>query len=73
MSGKVAAMVAVAAKTPMAVRYLSHRRSKSWGWAFVSPISALSKPFSTGKREGSNKSNSNSNSNTIPSLLTVGG
>ncbi|GMP92242.1 hypothetical protein CsSME_00042549 [Camellia sinensis var. sinensis] len=73
MSGKVAVMVAAVAETPVMVRHLSHGMSKSWGWAFVSPINTLSKPFSTGKRKGSNKNNTNNNSNTISSLLALGG
>ncbi|KAL7204301.1 hypothetical protein ACSBR2_017384 [Camellia fascicularis] len=72
MSGKAAAVA-------VAVRHLSHERSKSWGWSFVSPIRALSKPSSIGKMEGSNKNNTNTNINTIPNLnaiptlLAVGG
>ncbi|CAL5415499.1 unnamed protein product [Camellia sinensis] len=63
MSGKAAAPA----------RHLSHGRSKSWGWAFASPIRALSKPSSTGKREGSSKNTTNTtpNLNAIPSLLAV--
>ncbi|KAM3323916.1 putative protein DDB [Capsicum chacoense] len=49
---------------------LVHGRSKSWGWAFASPMRALSKTTSTGKRTASNK-NATPNLAAIPSLLTA--
>ncbi|KAJ9154516.1 hypothetical protein P3X46_027839 [Hevea brasiliensis] len=55
---------------------LAHGRSRSWGWAFASPMRAFSKPSSKdGKRdirEASNKNNA-PNLNAIPSLLAVRG
>ncbi|CAK9145591.1 unnamed protein product [Ilex paraguariensis] len=51
--------------------HLAHGRSKSWGWAFASPIRAFSKP-SSGKREATNK-NTTPNLAAIPSLLVAGG
>ncbi|KAK2990122.1 hypothetical protein RJ640_014791 [Escallonia rubra] len=56
---------------PVAGPQLAHGRSKSWGWAFASPIRAFSKP-STGKREGPSK-NPQPNLAAIPSLLAVRG
>lgn len=47
---------------------LVHARSKSWGWAFASPMRAFSKP--SGKRDSSNK-NATPNLSAIPSLLAV--
>lgn len=56
---------------------LSHGRSKSWGWAFASPMRALSKPSSSkaeykdgGKR---NVTANKPNLAAIPSLLAVRG
>ncbi|KDP27815.1 hypothetical protein JCGZ_18895 [Jatropha curcas] len=56
---------------------LAHGRSRSWGWAFASPMRAFSKPSSKdGKRdiirEASNK-NTTPNLSAIPSLLAVRG
>lgn len=62
------------AKTPGShhhLRNLAHARSKSWGWAFASPIRAFSKP-SSGKREASTK-NATPNLAAIPSLLVARG
>ncbi|CAA3011374.1 uncharacterized protein LOC111371485 [Olea europaea var. sylvestris] len=56
--------------TPASVRNLSHKRSKSWGWAFASPMRAFSKP-SFGKRVSSANKNAVPNLSAIPSLLTV--
>ncbi|KAL3505712.1 hypothetical protein ACH5RR_031094 [Cinchona calisaya] len=54
--------------------HLAHGRSKSWGWAFASPMRAFGKPSSNGKRsEASNKNNATPNLAAIPSLLAVGG
>ncbi|XWS14099.1 hypothetical protein CRYUN_Cryun36dG0094000 [Craigia yunnanensis] len=55
---------------------LVHGRSKSWGWAFVSPMRAFSKPSSKdGKRDTiireSNNMNTTPNLAAIPSLLAV--
>ncbi|KAJ0093831.1 hypothetical protein Patl1_25035 [Pistacia atlantica] len=56
--------------------HLAHGRSKSWGWAFASPMRAFSKPSSKdGKRdhiirEAANK-NTTPNLAAIPSLLAV--
>lgn len=47
---------------------VSHGRSKSWGWAFASPIRAFSRP--SGKRGVTNK-NTSPNLAAIPSLLAV--
>ncbi|KAI5650817.1 hypothetical protein M9H77_36822 [Catharanthus roseus] len=58
-----------ATTTPASVGHLAHGRSKSWGWAFASPMRAFSKP-SNGKREVSNK-NATPNLAAIPSLLAV--
>ncbi|KAL6571593.1 hypothetical protein OROHE_003236 [Orobanche hederae] len=54
--------------------------SKSWVWAFASPMRAFGKPLN-GKRDDNNNNNNNNNSNkneatnleAIPSLLTVRG
>ncbi|KAJ4834088.1 hypothetical protein Tsubulata_016287 [Turnera subulata] len=56
---------------------LAHGRSRSWGWAFASPMRAFSKPSSKdGKRDiirqGSSK-NPTPNLSAIPSLLAVRG
>ncbi|GFQ07315.1 hypothetical protein PHJA_002875600 [Phtheirospermum japonicum] len=58
---------------------VSHIKSKSWVWAFASPIRAFGKP-SHGKRDANNKNNNNSSSknaspnlDAIPSLLAVSG
>ncbi|KAJ4722150.1 Vitellogenin-like protein [Melia azedarach] len=58
---------------------LAHGRSKSWGWAFASPMRAFGKPSSSkdGKRdhiirESANK-NTTPNLAAIPSLLAVRG
>lgn len=52
---------------------LVHGRSKSWGWAFASPMRAFSKTSSSsGKRAASNK-NATPNLAAIPSLLTARG
>ncbi|CAI9776223.1 unnamed protein product [Fraxinus pennsylvanica] len=56
--------------TPGSVRNLSHKRSKSWGWAFASPMRAFSKP-SFGKRDSSANKNAVPNLAAIPSLPTV--
>ncbi|CAA2980084.1 uncharacterized protein LOC111393383 [Olea europaea var. sylvestris] len=56
--------------TPGSVRNLSHGRSKSWGWAFASPMRAFSKP-SSGKRDSSANKNAAPNLAAIPSLLAV--
>lgn len=52
---------------------LAHGRSRSWGWAFASPMRAFTKT-SSGKREASS-SNKNTTPNlaAIPSLLTARG
>uniref|UniRef100_A0A5B6YI72 Uncharacterized protein n=1 Tax=Davidia involucrata TaxID=16924 RepID=A0A5B6YI72_DAVIN len=60
-----------AVSAPAPAGHLAHGRSKSWGWAFASPIRAFSKP-SSGKREASNK-NTTPNLAAIPSLLAVRG
>ncbi|OMO53623.1 hypothetical protein CCACVL1_28490 [Corchorus capsularis] len=58
---------------------LVHGRSKSWGWAFASPMRAFSKPSSKdGKRDAtiireSNSKNTTPNLSAIPSLLAVRG
>ncbi|KAK6122609.1 hypothetical protein DH2020_043645 [Rehmannia glutinosa] len=52
---------------------LSHGRSKSWGWAFASPMRAFGKP-SNGKRDNnSSTKNATPNLDAIPSLLAVSG
>ncbi|XWS53597.1 hypothetical protein CRYUN_Cryun10bG0015000 [Craigia yunnanensis] len=55
---------------------LVHGRSKSWGWAFASPMRAFSKP-SSGKKDTivreSNNKNTTPNLAAIPSLLAVRG
>ncbi|XP_044485159.1 uncharacterized serine-rich protein C215.13-like [Mangifera indica] len=56
---------------------LVHGRSKSWGWAFASPMRAFTKPSKDGKkdhiiREAANKSTT-PNLSAIPSLLSVRG
>lgn len=56
--------------TPGSARNLSHGRSKSWGWAFASPMRAFSKP-SSGKRNSSANKNAVPNLAAIPSLLAV--
>ncbi|GMP76748.1 hypothetical protein CsSME_00033292 [Camellia sinensis var. sinensis] len=59
--------------TPAAVAVaVVHGRSKSWGWAFTSPIRAFKPSSFSGKREVSNKTTT-PNLNAIPSLLTVRG
>lgn len=57
--------------TATTVRHLAHGRSKSWGWAFASPMRVFSsnKP-SNSKREASNK-HATPNLAAIPSLLAV--
>ncbi|KAM1083399.1 hypothetical protein ACFX13_022224 [Malus domestica] len=54
---------------------LVHVRSRSWGWAFASPMRAFSKPSSKdGKREiirQASDKNTAPNLNAIPSLLSV--
>ena len=54
---------------------LVHGRSRSWGWAFASPMRAFSKPTSKdGKRDiirQASDKNSTPNLSEIPSLLTV--
>ncbi|KAB1213971.1 hypothetical protein CJ030_MR5G017234 [Morella rubra] len=56
---------------------LVHSRSKSWGWAFASPMRAFSKPSSKdGKRDiirQASDKNTTPNLAAIPSLLAVGG
>ncbi|XP_075653075.1 uncharacterized protein LOC142623519 [Castanea sativa] len=56
---------------------LVHGRSKSWGWAFASPMRAFSKPNSKdGKRDiirQASDKNANPNLAAIPSLLAVRG
>ncbi|KAI8561686.1 hypothetical protein RHMOL_Rhmol04G0359600 [Rhododendron molle] len=56
-----------------AAAVVRHGRSKSWGWAFASPLRALNKHPSNGKREGSNKKKNTSpmtpNIHAIPSIL----
>ncbi|KAF3456241.1 hypothetical protein FNV43_RR00891 [Rhamnella rubrinervis] len=56
---------------------LVHGRSRSWGWAFASPMRAFSKPTSKdGKRDiirQASDKNSTPNLSAIPSLLTVRG
>ncbi|KAI3459261.1 hypothetical protein Pfo_015924 [Paulownia fortunei] len=54
------------------VGHLSHGRSKSWGWAFASPMRAFGKP-SAGKRDASSNKNATPNLAAIPSLLAVSG
>ncbi|KAK4433911.1 hypothetical protein Salat_0553800 [Sesamum alatum] len=49
---------------------LSHGRSRSWGWAFASPMRAFGKN-STGKRDVSTNKNTTPNLAAIPSLLAV--
>lgn len=53
---------------------LVHGRSKSWGWAFASPIRAFSKPSSNKDGHKSNKNTTTTpNLSAIPSLLAVRG
>ncbi|XP_022721961.1 uncharacterized protein LOC111279249 [Durio zibethinus] len=56
---------------------LVHGRSKSWGWAFASPMRAFSKPPSKDSKRGTiiRQSNKNTTPNlaAIPSLLAVRG
>ncbi|XP_059280700.1 uncharacterized protein LOC132034383 [Lycium ferocissimum] len=52
---------------------LVHGRSKSWGWAFASPMRAFSKTSSNGKRGGASNKNATPNLTAIPSLLTARG
>lgn len=54
------------------VRNPSHVRSKSWGWAFASPMRAFGKP-STGKKVAVSSKNATHNLDEIPSLLAVSG
>ncbi|KAH7843884.1 hypothetical protein Vadar_021782 [Vaccinium darrowii] len=50
------------------------RRSKSWGWAFASPLRAFNKHSSYGKREGLDKKNSTSPKlNAMPSIMVFRG
>ncbi|PSR92581.1 Osteocalcin 2 like [Actinidia chinensis var. chinensis] len=65
---------------PPAVWGLAHVRSKSWGWAFASPIRALSKPTNSSVKREDNSNNTTTtttttttNLNAIPSLLAVRG
>ncbi|KAL3829349.1 hypothetical protein ACJIZ3_018151 [Penstemon smallii] len=51
------------------LRHLSHGRSKSWGWAFASPMRAFSNKHSTGKRGATSNKNVTPNLAAIPSLL----
>ncbi|KZV46670.1 hypothetical protein F511_10835 [Dorcoceras hygrometricum] len=56
------------------VRNPSHVRSRSWGWAFASPMRAFGKPSSTGKRFAVSSKNATPNlAETTPSLLAVSG
>ncbi|KAK8511284.1 hypothetical protein V6N11_046600 [Hibiscus sabdariffa] len=48
---------------------LVHGRSKSWGWAFASPMRAFTKPSSNKKHNSNN--NTTPNLSAIPSLLSV--
>ncbi|KAK9288147.1 hypothetical protein L1049_016595 [Liquidambar formosana] len=66
MNGKTTTATATAAG------HLAHGRSKSWGWAFASPIRAFSKP-SSNKDGKSNKTTRTPNLAAIPSLLAVRG
>ncbi|KAJ8573882.1 hypothetical protein K7X08_010393 [Anisodus acutangulus] len=52
---------------------LVHGRSKSWGWAFASPMRAFSKTSSSGKRAAPSNKNATPNLAAIPSLLTARG
>ncbi|PIM97256.1 hypothetical protein CDL12_15345 [Handroanthus impetiginosus] len=63
----------VAEDKSIQVRNLSHGRSKSWGWAFASPMRAFVKPSSSGKRVVSSSKNATPNLAAIPSLLAVSG
>ncbi|XP_047338746.1 uncharacterized protein DDB_G0271670-like [Impatiens glandulifera] len=73
----------------MGHHHLSHGRSRSWGWAFASPMRALGKPAAASSSSSSlypsikrseassipipNKNNTTPNLNAIPSLLAVRG
>lgn len=59
---------------------LVHGRSRSWGWAFASPMRAFSKPTSSSSKDGkrdiirqASDKNSTPNLSAIPSLLAVRG
>lgn len=54
---------------------LAHGRTRSWGWAFASPIRAFSKPSSyrDGKQRDGSSKKATPNLTAIPSLLAVGG
>lgn len=53
--------------------HLSHGRSKSWGWAFASPMRAFGKNSSVKRDAASSKNAAAPNLAAIPSLLAVGG
>ncbi|KAI5349485.1 hypothetical protein L3X38_002372 [Prunus dulcis] len=59
---------------------LVHGRSRSWGWAFASPMRAFTKPSSSSSKDGkrdivrqASDKNTTPNLNAIPSLLSVRG
>ncbi|KZV49321.1 hypothetical protein F511_38588 [Dorcoceras hygrometricum] len=58
--------------TRSSMEHISHGRSKSWVWAFASPMRAFVKP-STGKRGDASTKTTTPNLNAIPSLLAVSG
>ncbi|XP_073135827.1 uncharacterized protein [Henckelia pumila] len=58
--------------THSSMRNPSHVRSKSWGWAFASPMRAFGKP-STGKKVAVSSKNVAPNLAEIPSLLAASG
>ncbi|XP_073133792.1 uncharacterized protein [Henckelia pumila] len=59
-------------QTHSSMDHISHGRSKSWVWAFASPMRAFVKP-STGKRSDASTKNPTPNLDAIPSLLAVSG
>ncbi|KAH6768596.1 hypothetical protein C2S51_013932 [Perilla frutescens var. frutescens] len=53
--------------------HLSHGRSKSWGWAFASPMRAFGKSYAVKRDAALTKNAAAPNLTAIPSLLAVGG
>ncbi|GMH08299.1 hypothetical protein Nepgr_010139 [Nepenthes gracilis] len=54
---------------------LAYGRSRSWGWAFASPMRAFNKPSSSSSKDGKTSKNAKTTTNlaAIPSLLAVSG
>ncbi|CAN4091700.1 unnamed protein product [Withania somnifera] len=52
---------------------LVNGRSKSWGWAFASPMRAFSKTSSSGGKRAASNKNATPNLTAIPALLAAGG